>query len=153
MPDRSQAASGIIIVKDRRGVTPASAFDADLLSVHPVGAQFEMKPLKHRSLPQQRLYWQMLSKAVEACALGDKDPTAPKLHDAMLRELGYVTVTYELGTGKPYITRDSTAFDKMTADEFKGYFDRASAKLSEITGVDALAFADPLPAPVETERI
>ena len=129
----------IIIAKDKRGIAPASAYDADLISKYPPGSQFEAKPLKSRSLPQERLYWQMLSNVVEATALGDKYPTAPKLHDALVRELGFVTVSYDLTTGKPYVTRDSTAFANMTQDEYQVFMDKAVARLCEITGCDVLA--------------
>ncbi len=136
MPD--VAATAIMLVKDRSGVTPASAYDAALMAEQPIGAQFEAKPMKARSLPQLRMYWAMLTNLVDATALGDRYPTPAKLHDAILRELGYVSVSYDLASGKPYVTRDSTAFDKMTADEFRVFFDRATARLSEIVGADVL---------------
>ena len=42
--------------------------------------------------------------------------------------------------GQPYISTESTAFDAMTADEFKTYMDRAMARLAEVTGIDPLDF-------------
>ena len=142
MADRSQSSAGIIIEKTAHGLVPASAFDAERMALHAIGAQFDVKPLRARSNPQNRLYWQMLSRVVDITKLGDLYPTAPKLHDAALRDLGFVTVSYELATGKPFVTRDSTAFNNMTADEFREYFDRAVARLSELVGSDVLAFAE-----------
>lgn len=137
-------APGIIVEKRDGHLVPVSAFDAELLAQQTDRAQFELKPMKARSLPQSRLYWQMLTNVVASTRLGDTYPTAHKLHDALMRDLGFVTVDYDLATGRPYVTRDSSAFDAMGADAFRDYMDRAVARLAEIIGCDPLALSPEL---------
>lgn len=129
--------TGPILRKGEKGLSAVSAFDAEQLAAFPVGTEFDLKPRTKRSLPQQRLYWGMLAKVREATWLGDRYPTSEHLHDELLRDLGFVTLTYTLD-GAPRVVRDSTAFDAMKGDEFKGYLDRALDRLARITGVDPL---------------
>jgi hypothetical protein len=117
---------------------PTSSFDAEQLETFPVGTEFDVAPRTKRSNPMNRLYWQALSNVVAAT---DHWATKDHLHDALMRDLGYERVGYGLD-GRPYITRDSAAFDSMTHEEFKVYFDKAMARLAEVTGCDPLAFAE-----------
>jgi hypothetical protein len=132
-------APGIIVEKHGDRLRPASAFDAEMLAETADGTQFELKSLKSRSTPQNRMYWAMLANVVENTALGKLYPTKDKLHDALLRELGFITYDYDMTTRQPYITRDSTRFAAMNADEFRIYFDKAVARLAEAIGCDPLS--------------
>jgi hypothetical protein len=126
---------GFILRKERNALVPASPVDAERLSQFCDGAEFDVKPRARRSLPQQRMYWAMLTHMREATWLGDRYPTSMHLHDELLRDLGYVTVVHSLD-GTPRVIRDSTAFDAMGPAEFSAYFTKALARLSEVTGID-----------------
>jgi hypothetical protein len=129
---------GVIVRKSKAGsLSPVSAFDAETLDAFIPNTEFDLKPRTRRSLPQQRLYWAMLANMIDATWLSEKWPTTSHLHEALLRDLGYVRVTFDLD-GKPHLTRDSTAFDAMPADAFREYFDAAMKRLAELTGVDPL---------------
>lgn len=128
----------IILRKERGALVPVSAIDAERLAQFADGAEFNAAPMARRSSKQNRLYWKMLATMREATWLGDRYPTSEHLHDELLRDLGFVAVTYSLD-GTPRVVRDSTAFDKMKPDEFGIYMTRALARLTEVTGVDPTA--------------
>lgn len=129
---------GIIMLKKAWCLEPASAYDAEQFNKHGDGDQFTVSPVKGRSLPQHRLYWAMLTRAVEAT---DMWPSAEHLHDALKRDMGFWTVSKTID-GKPYLTTDSTAFDAMTQAEFQAFMDRAAARLAEVLGVDPLDLSE-----------
>ncbi len=124
----------IIVRKACGRITPVSAFDEEELDRFPAGAEFDMKPRTKRSNPQNRLYWLTLSRVVAGT---EQWATREHLHDALLRELGYERVGMDL-SGRPYITRDSTAFDRMSTADFGDYFEKAMARLAE-AGLDPAA--------------
>jgi len=136
MTRRAKETAGCIVRKTPRGIVPVSGFDQEQLMGFDIGSEFKLVRMTRRSLPQQRAYWKALSLVAEN---DDRWATAEHLHDALKRACGYVTVIHDLA-GKPFLTTDSTGFDAMTQDEFRGYFDRAMAKLAEAVGYDPLAF-------------
>ena len=118
-------------------LVPESAYDAELLDAYQIDALFMLKPEPRRSGKLHRTYWKALSNLVKAT---NRWPTADKLHDALMWDLGYITVEKGLD-GKPRLVRDSIAFDSMPTDaQFKPYFDQAMARLAEVTGIDPRAF-------------
>jgi hypothetical protein len=127
-----------IFQKQRGRLVPTGAFDAERFDGFPEGTQFDLVARTRRSLPQQRTYWLALHQVVEATG---RWPNAETLHDALRRDLGYIHVQRDLA-GEPYLSVDSTAFDAMTADEFSAYFERAMARLADVTGIDPIAFLD-----------
>src|SRR5580765_997020 len=125
---------GMIFEKRRGRLVPAGALDAEDFDVMPEGAQFELKSLTRRSLPQAHLYWQVLENVVQATG---RWPTRYHLHDALRRDLGYIHIQRDLA-GEPYLAVDSTAFDAMSAEEFSAYMQRAFSRLTEVTGIEPL---------------
>jgi hypothetical protein len=136
MARRSKDKAGIIVRREKRGLMPVSAFDAEQLDRLPLLTEFDLTERTRRTLPLQRTYWKALSETVAATG---RWSTAENLHDALRRDLGYVTAAIGLD-GRPYIATDSTAFDAMRQSEFKEYFDQAMARLAEVTGFDPLGF-------------
>lgn len=128
--------AGIIVRKRQDCLVPVSGYDAERLAGFPDGAEFDLLDTAGRSVPQHRTYWKTLAQAVEAMGHAPW-PTAEHLHDALKRDLGYVTVSYDLA-GKPYVTTDSTAFDAMSQKAFAAYFEQAMARLAEVVGADPL---------------
>lgn len=114
---------------------PVSQMDAELIDGLPRG-DLEIT-IKHRkrSLPQQRLYWKVLSDVVKATG---KFPSPEHMHDEIKMALGYVEkrVTFD---GRIYYRPDSTAFEKMDGAEFKVFFERAMELISRELGMDPLA--------------
>lgn len=135
---RAKETAGCIVKKTARGLSPVSGFDMELLMGDALGTEYKLVKLTKRSLPQHRAYWKALSLVV---ANDDRWMTAEALHDALKRACGCVTIVHDLA-GKPFVTTDSTAFDAMTADQFKAYFDRAMHKLAEAIGWDPLGFLE-----------
>lgn len=125
-----------IVRKEARGLSPVSAFFAEMVIDDPMGTEYDLVKRTKRSNPQNGMYWSILGQVVSATG---KWPTPEKLHDALKRVCGFVTVNYGMD-GREYVTTDSTAFDAMSPDEFRAYFDLAMEKLSEHLGFDPMAY-------------
>lgn len=136
MTKRTRETAGCIVRKTPRGLVPVSAFDQEVLLAMPVGTEFRLTSLTKRSLPQHRTYWKALTLVADN---DDRWATAEHLHEALKRACGFVTVVHSM-EGTPFVTTDSTGFDAMSQDEFRGYFDRSMAKLAEAVGYDPLGF-------------
>lgn len=118
-------------------LVPETPYDAEVLDEYPPDTLFVMKPEPRRSGKLHRTYWKALSEAVNATGI---KPNAEKLHEALMWDLGYITVDVGFD-GRPRVVRDSIAFDAMPSDaQFKPYFDAAMNRLGEVTGVDPLEF-------------
>ena len=117
-------------------LAPLQAVDAEILSHQKPGAIFRLTHAPRRSSPQNRLYWAMLGRVVEATG---RWPNAEVLHRVLLIELGYCTTARSIDGQSWILQADSTAFSAMRGDTFKGYFDRAIELLAEHTGIDPLA--------------
>jgi hypothetical protein len=125
----------MFVRRHRLTLVPAGAFDAERLAALPIGQDIEITVSHRRSHPQERLYWAALTNV---CRATEAYPTAMKLHKALKRALGYVVTERQLD-GREIEELDSTAFEAMSQDEFKVYFDQAMQKLGETFGVDPLA--------------
>lgn len=125
-----------IVCKSSRGLSPVSGFFADMIMDDPMGTEYDLVKRSKRSNPQNGLYWSTLAHVVKAT---DKWPTPEHLHDALKRVCGFVTINHDM-LGNEYITTDGTAFDAMTADEFREYFDQAMERLADSLGFDPMAY-------------
>lgn len=126
-----------IVTKTARGLSAVSAFDAERIMGDPAGTEYDLVKRSKRSNPQNGLYWQTLTQVVRATG---KWPTAEHLHHELKLVCGYRMTVVDWETGEVSQAVDSTAFDAMSADEFRTYFDLAMAKLAEHVGFDPLAF-------------
>lgn len=126
-----------IVRKTARGLSPISAFDAERLMSDPLGTEYDLVKRSRRSNPQNSLYWSVLGSVVRATG---KWPTANHLHNELKLICGYRMQIVDWKTGALSIAVDSTAFDAMSADEFRVYFDLAMQKLTEHLGFDPIAF-------------
>jgi hypothetical protein len=144
----SNSHPAIIFRKTKHGLAPVSAYDAEQMDAFIPNTEFDIKPRTKRSNPQNRLYWQVLTRMVAATKLRDRYPNARKLHKALLREVGMVDVSFDLD-GTPRLTEDSTAFDAMSAEDFKAYFDAAIEALADIIGADPLSLSAPASVPLD----
>lgn len=136
---RKDKAPAPIVRRTAKGFQPVSAYDAEILMSDPVGAEYDLVKRSRRSLPQHRLYWQVLTQVVRATG---KWPSAEYLHDDLKLACGYRRQVVDWSTGEVSIAVDSTAFDAMNQDEFRVYFDLAMSKLNEHLGFDAMAFME-----------
>jgi len=126
-----------IVRKTARGLSPVHPMDAEAIMGDAAGTEYDLVKRSHRSNPQNRFYWQVLKMVVRAT---DKWPTSAHLHHELKLVCGYRMTVIDWETGEVSQAVDSTAFDTMTADEFRAYFDRAMEKLAEHIGFDPLAF-------------
>ena len=136
---RKDAPPPPIVRKEARGLSPVSAYDAELIMSDPLGTEYDLVPRTKRSVPHHRLYWQALRIAVNSTG---RWPNSKALHRDLKITLGYVEKAVNLNTGEVLIVPDSIAFDQMSQKDFAEYFDKAMAKLGEALGFDALSFVD-----------
>lgn len=120
-------------------LSPVSQFDAEELAAFPDGMTFDMHPRNKRTLPLHRVYWQCLSKSVEATG---RWQSREALHTALKVAMGMVEPIYDLSGNVTGMQPHSTAFAAMDQTEFKAYFDGAMGKLSSAVGYDVLEFLD-----------
>jgi hypothetical protein len=118
-----------------RGLFPASAWDAELIAAHAIGAEFDLIARTKRSNPQNALYWRTLAAACEATGRWER-PEA--LHMALKVQLGYVEPLMGLDGKIKGMVPDSTSFANMSHADFRVFFDKAMAALAEALGVDPL---------------
>jgi hypothetical protein len=128
-----------MVRKERHGYSPVSAYDAELLFSDAAGTEYDLVKRTKRSLPQLRLYWAMLGRVVKATG---KWPTPEHLHSDLKIVLGYYIRTVNVFTGEERLEPDSAALDQMSADEFRGFFDRAVIELTNHLEFDPLAFME-----------
>ena len=127
-----------IIIMRRKGSTlvPASAFDDEMLCELETGKDVEVTFKQRRSNEQLRLYWAMLKKLNDAM---DAYPTVYKFHEAVKFDLGFFTRMESLN-GVRFNAVDSAAFEKMDAETFKVFFDKAVELLAWKYRIDPLEF-------------
>lgn len=124
----------IFMVRTPTGLKPAGPFDAERLDSYAFGSTVEVSIKQRRSLPQLRLYWSVLAKAVDNL---DGYPSAEALHEALKLHLGYVEPLLTV-TGQKVWRPMSASFAKMSAEEFRVFFDRAVDVLATMLGCDPL---------------
>ena len=134
---RKEKAPPPIVRKGPKGLHGVTSWDAEQIMADAPGTEYDLVKRTRRSLPQHRLYWQVLSQVVRATG---KWPTAEHLHHELKLVCGYRMTIVDWATGEVSTAVDSTAFDAMNQDEFKTYFDTAMQKLAEHIGQDPLAF-------------
>jgi hypothetical protein len=111
----------------RRGsfLAPYTPFDSEQLEGFPAGRAMRVKLTQPRSVPHHRLYWAMLNKVCE-----NLDTIPPKtLHGLVKLRCGYA-IEVRTKSGVERIP-GSIAFDKMTAPEFREFFERAVTFICE----------------------
>jgi hypothetical protein len=118
-------------------LSPITQFDAEELASFPEGMLFDLVARSKRTLPLHRVYWQSLSRAVDATG---KWQSREALHTALKVRMGLVEPIYDLKGNLSGMIPHSTAFAAMDQGQFKLYFDGAMAALSEAVGYDVLAF-------------
>lgn len=128
-----------IVRLETGGLVPVSGWDAELLNKMANGTEFDLVERSTRSLPQHRTYWKALAGVVAATGLS---PSAKHLHRDLKLACGYTEKVVNRDTGEIHVMADSIAFDAMTQDEFKAYFNTAMAKLTEWAGYDPLRFLE-----------
>ena len=141
-----------LVRKTRRGISPVAAYDAELMLGDPMGTEYDLVKRNRRSLPQLRLYWSILHRVVNATG---RWPSAEHLSDEIKLTLGYRRKVHDLATGEESVAVDSIAFANMDADEFRPFFDKAMALLSDALGFDPMGFyeGDPTPALTHGETV
>lgn len=128
-----------LLVKTRRGLFPASAWDAELFDEHPFGTRFVARSTTKRSVPHMKTYWKTLNETVKATGLW---PTRQHLHEALKASCGYAYQIEHMKTHEMVTIADSIAFDAMTQVEFRVYFDQAMQVLAETVGFDPLEYME-----------
>lgn len=126
-----------IVRKEARGLSPVDSYFAELVMSDPIGTEYDLVKRTKRSNPQNGLYWSTLSHVVKATG---KWPSAEHLHHELKLVCGFKMTVVDWATGETSIAVDSTAFDKMTHDQFRVYFDMAMEALAEHLGFDPMAY-------------
>jgi len=118
-------------------LSPVSAFDAEELDAFPDGMMFDLVARNKRTMPIHKTYWAALTRAVEATG---RWQSREALHTSLKVRMGLVEPLYGLKGEVIGMIPHSTAFGAMGQVEFRAYFDKAMAALSEAVGYDVLAF-------------
>lgn len=124
----------ILIQKCPTGLMPYDRLSAEAIGDLVNGQVFTCKPRKGRTIPRNAAYWAGLKVAIDAT---EAWPTTGHLHTDLKRLCGYVDVYHNPLTGKDEVRVQSTAFDKMSENEFAAYFRLAQAKFIARMGFDA----------------
>jgi hypothetical protein len=128
-----------IVRLEAKGLIPVSGWDAELLNEMANGTEFDLVKRSNRSDPHHRTYWKALHMAVAATHI---KPTARHLHRSLKICCGYTEEEINLDTGELMLVPDSIAYDEMSQEEFKMFFDITMAKLAEWIGYDPLRFME-----------
>lgn len=126
-------APGFMVEKTPRGLRPLTAWDEKGLDGFVMGQKFDLAPRRadFRS-PLNGKYRMLLNAIAKRTHLG---PTGEHLHQALKIDLGYVE-RVELPSGSIAQIPQSTAFDKMSDEDFRGYYERAVELLARALGCD-----------------
>ena len=108
-------------------LAPAEPKAAELLRRMPIGEGVVCRVLRGRSAVQNRLYWQVLERVVEATG---RWRNADELHAALKIATGHVE-TVQLFDGRRVLVPDSIRFEHMDQDEAQVFYDAAFAILCE----------------------
>ena len=123
----------ILFQKTPNGIAPYDRLSADVVADMLNGQVFTAKPRKGRTLTRNGAYWAGLNAAIKAT---DAWPTTGHLHNDMKRLCGYVDVYHNPLTGRDEVRVQSTAFDKMSEQEFAAYFRLAQMRFIGKMGFD-----------------
>jgi hypothetical protein len=132
---------------DHGRLRPVGQYDAVIIDQAKPGSVYDLVPRRPRSNDQNRLYWMVLTKVVEATGLWAQPEY---LHEVLMRACGYVRPELDPFTGKWIEVRDSIAFNEMPQEQMNDYFEAALAKLSETLEIDVLDLLPPKGGPTCT---
>lgn len=115
-------------------LVPFGPNDAELLADLPQKVALKAKLSQPRSVPHNAKYWVMLKRVVDN---QDLIPSTDVLHGLLMQRLGYAT-EYRLRDGSTYFHKGSTAFNRMTQQEYNLYYEKAVLFIKEfvIPGLD-----------------
>ena len=122
-----------IVVKAGGRLSPVSAWDAELLSDAPEGAEFDLVRRTKRSQQHNGMYWAQLGlivKATEAFA------TADHMHEWIKIRLAYTRAVLGPKGEVVGMTVDSAAFDKMDQAAFNVFYEKAARLITAEMGID-----------------
>ena len=122
-----------IVRKAGGRLSPVSAWDAELLSDAPEGAEFDLVLRTKRSLPHLKMYFAQLGlivKATEAFATSDH------MHDWVKISLAYTRPVLGPHGKVVGMTVDSAAFDKMDQAAFNVFYEKAARLITAEMGID-----------------
>ncbi len=114
-------------------LVPLSAWDSELLSDLPNGAEFGLMLRGKRSKPHNDMYWAQLGLIIKAT---DAWPTSDKMHEWVKLKLGYTSPIMDNHKRVIGMTVDSAAFDKMDQAAFGVFYEKAAALIAAEMGID-----------------
>lgn len=114
-------------------LVPLSAWDSELLSDLPNGAEFDLVLRGKRSKPHNGMYWVQLGQIVKATGAF---ATADHMHLWVKVELAYTTPIFGPKGQVVGMAVDSSAFDKMDQSAFGVFYEKAAALIAAEMGID-----------------
>lgn len=114
-------------------LVPLSAWDSELLSDLPNGAEFDLVLRGKRSKLHNGMYWAQLGLIIKAT---DAWPTSEKMHDWVKLKLGYTSPIMDNHKRVIGMTIDSTAFENMDQAAFGIFYEKAAALIAAEMGID-----------------
>ncbi len=120
-------------VVERGRLSPADPYVAEVMDTYRNGDKLTVTLNQKRSLPLLKKYWVVLRDVVENA----KTPweSANEASDALKLALGVTDISKTI-KGQWFIRPGSISFASMDEGEFRPFFEKAMAALSEVTGID-----------------
>lgn len=118
---------------ERGKLVPADPYVAEVLDTYRNGDKVTATLNQKRSLPLLKKYWAVLRDVVENC----KTPweNADQASDALKLALGVTDISKTVN-GQWFIRPGSISFASMDENDFRPFFEKSMAVLSEVTGID-----------------
>jgi hypothetical protein len=132
MPKRDAPPPPILTMQAGK-LSPATAWDAELLAGYPSGASFDLIHRTRRSKPHNAKYWAILGRIVKATEVF---PSAEKMHEWVKLRLGYVSPVFGPKGEIVGMTIDSTAFDAMDQQAFNLFYERFAGLVAKEMGIN-----------------
>lgn len=118
---------------ERGKLVPADPYVAEVMDTYRNGDKLTVTLNQKRSLPLLKKYWAVLRDVVENC----KTPweNADQASDALKLALGVTDISKTVN-GQWFIRPGSISFASMDENDFRPFFEKSMAVLSEVTGID-----------------
>lgn len=125
-------AAPLMMTRTRAGLSPATAYDAELLDAYALGVDVEVTVRQRRSERHHRYFFRALSQLVKAGAVPFQ--TTDEFLGALKMACGVTEIRQGVG-GAPYIVPGSISFAAKDQAAFKAFADRAAETIATHYGV------------------
>jgi hypothetical protein len=131
--------NAILMRRTPSGLSPHSAYDAEVLDGYPIGADVEVTIKQRRSNANHRHFFAALARVVQSGAT--PFTTTDELLGALKMSCGITEVRQSIG-GAPYYVPGSISFAAKDEPAFREFKEAAFALIARHYGVDPVALLE-----------